>query len=658
MLAMRCLRHRSPFLLSWLLLVHLTFSVAVVSAQVAYYVSPDGNDGNPGSESKPFKTLEKARSVVRSTNGHMKSDIMLYLRGGRYQLCKTLVFDQDDSGTNGFSVIYGSFPGERAVISGGEIVAGWERLSKDIYKASVHPSTLRRRCGSTEASSSVPLSFRQVYVNGHRAIRARTPNRGEYYRLKSWDILNKLLEVNRTEINHWGRLNEVEMIILGKGVNQANLRISSFSTAGPSAFVVPREPERTRIFEQEYPPKESRPYYFENAFEFIDAPGEWYLDTTTQDLFYKPRPGEELASAVVVAPLVETLVKLQGTLAAPVHHIQFQGLTFEHTTWLLPNIEGFIGDQASIAFTQRLPADQITSYPGHRSPAAFHIESASNIRLERNTFRHLGGSAINLYLATEDNAIVGNLITDVSGSGISIDLNLEGNPTDGRKLAKRNLIKNNYIAQIGRDYYQSVGIMAGYTDTTVIEHNELTDMPYSGISVGWGWADVPSAARNNYVYYNKVSNVLNMMADGGAIYTLSRQAGTEIAQNFIHDVTRPATAGGFRNGGVFLDDGSNFITVQDNVFQNVEDMKIKLNNTGTSNIIRNNDVFSLQVVANAGLEPAYHDIRPREPDAASTVSQRNSSAMRGAALAASLTLTLLGLLAYAGYRVHSRRSSG
>ncbi len=649
----RFLSHHSRVVLFCLLLGQMTSTVAAASAQVAYYVSPLGNDRNPGTELNSFKTLERARDAVRALQGRMTDDIIVYMRGGEYPLCDTVIFDQRDSGTNGFYVIYKAYPGDTPIITGGQRISGWKPVAHGVYKASLlgpqHPAS----CAQSGSSQAIPLQFRQLYVNGHRAIRARTPNAGEYYQLSAWDTVNQRIEINRSAISNWERLNSIEMIILGKGVNQANLRIASFSLMGTKAFAVPLEPERTRIFEQEYPPKESRPYYFENALAFIDAPGEWYLDTTTQELFYKPFPGEDLATAAVVAPRLETLVKLQGTLDASVHHIQFHGLTFEHTTWVLPNSEGFIGDQASIVFTQRLPGDQVSTYPGHRLPAALHLESASNIRLERNTFQHLGASAINLYSAAQDNALVGNVIRDISGSGISLDLSLEGNPTDTRKVSRRNFISNNYITGIGRDYYQSVGIMAGYTDTTVIEHNELTDMPYSGISVGWGWADVPSTARNAYIAYNEVSYVLNMMADGGGIYTLSRQPDTHIERNYIHDLIRPPTAGEFTNGGIFLDDGSNFITVQDNVFRNVQNMKIKLNNTGPGNIIRNNDVLSLHVLTNTGLEPEYFDIRPRETSIPSTASQTSASTMIRTTLVASLIL--LCLVAFVGYKAHHHR---
>ena len=428
--------------------------------------------------------------------------------------------------------------------------------------------------------------FRQLYVNKTPVVRARTPNAGSYSRLLSWDIAGRRMEINASEISNWQRLNEVEMVILGGGVNQSNLRVGSFSTAGSSAFVTPQEPERKRIFVQGYPPKvPARPYWFENALEFLDAPGEWYLNTQTNEVYYMPRAGEDMATAEVVAPVLETLVRLQGTLSAPIHNVQFYGLTFAYATWLIPSSEGFVGDQASIVFTEALPADQITSYPGIRHPAGVHLEAADNIKFERNIFRDMGSSAINLYAGVHDNQLIGNVISDVSASGISVDLNLEGNPADGRKISARNIIRNNYITRTGRNYFQSVGIMLGYTNGSVVEHNELSDMPYSGISVGWGWANVPNAAQNNTIRYNAITNVLNMMDDGGGIYTLSRQPGTVIAENYIHDLPIPTqTQGIFEFGGIYLDQGSNFITIQNNAIVNVEGVTVKLNQVGQTTL--------------------------------------------------------------------------
>lgn len=571
-------------------------------AYATLYVSPSGSDSNPGTEGAPFHTIERARTAVRSINAAMAGDIVVYLREGLHTLTKTVSFDEQDSGMNGFQVFYAAYPGEKPVLSGGRAITGWTSAGNGLYRAPVGE-----------------MRFRQLYVSGRRAARARTPDAGAYFQIRGWDVAGRRVEVSRDEIGEWRRQDRVEMVILGKGVNQSNLRISSIAAAGTSALITPLEPERTRLFQQEYPPKEPlRPYYLENALEFLDAPGEWYLNTEINEVFYKPGAGEDMSVADVFAPRLERLFGVTGSLSNPVHSLQFHGLTFEHATWLTPNSEGYVGDQASIVFTERLPVDEIRSYPGHRMPAGVHVEAASGIRFERNVFRHMGGSALNLYRAVSDSAVIGNVIVDVAGSGISVDLNLQGNPGDVRIICRRNVVSNNYIARTGRDYFQTVGIMLGYTDGAVVEHNELSDMPYSGITVGWGWDNVDSALRDNVVRHNRVQGALNRMSDGGGIYTLSKQPGTLISENYVHDIVRTGVQGGFNISGIYLDEGSNLITVRDNVLANTGDRAIFQNANGPGNTLIRNEGTSPTVIANAGLEPAFQDIRPTEAESPSS----------------------------------------
>ncbi|MGI0012713.1 MAG: LamG-like jellyroll fold domain-containing protein [Nitrososphaera sp.] len=584
---------------AWLLIVFVVgFGTTQPAFAATFYVAPNGNDGNPGTETRPFQTLERARTAVRAVNGNMTEDVTVYLRGGEYSLAAPFVLDQADSGKNGFNVVWRAYANEKPVISGGQQISGWKSVGGGIWKAPV--GTLR---------------FRQLYVNGSRAVRARTPNVGSYYTLTNYDEGGRRLQIPANTIANWQNFNQVEVNLLGKGVVNAYLRLSSFSVSGGSAFVTPQEPERTRLFIRSYPTKEAgRPYYFENVFEFLDSPDEWYLNTSTNEVFYIPRAGENMASVSIVAPRLENIVRIQGTLSNPAHHIQFHGLAFEHTTWTIPSTDGYVGDQGGLAATGAILNDEITYYEGHRPPAGIHMEAADNIRLERNMFRHFGGAGINLYVGNHNNVIIGNVIEDVSNNGIALDMNLEGNPTDTRKVSKNNTVSNNYIHDIGKDYYSSIGILAGYTNGSVIEHNEVHDTPYTGISVGWGWDDVANAARNNLVRNNKVFNVIDTMADGGGIYTLSRQPGTIIHENHVHDIFRTSIHGGYVMPGIYLDEGSNLITVRDNVIQNVDGQNgsgaIFQNANGPSNTFSNNSAASPTVVANAGLEPAYWDIRP------------------------------------------------
>jgi len=593
-----------------------------------YYVSPDGNDQGPGTFEQPFRTIDRARQAVRAINGAMSSDIQVVLRGGEYNLTSTVAFDRLDSGSNGFAVVYAGYPGEQAVLHGGRHITGWTAVGNGSYKAPAQG-----------------LRFRQLYVNGVRAIRARTPNAGSYFRIRSWDTGGRRIEVARSEVASYQRLNQAELVVLGLGVNQSNSRIASMSFSGTSAWITPQDPERTRLFQQNYPPKEGgRPYFVENALELLDSPGEWYLNTDTNEVFYRPRAGEDLATADVVVPVLERLVSVAGTITAPVHNIQFRNLTFAYTTWLVPDSEGFVGDTASIVYTQPLPPDELASYPGHRHPAAVHLDAADDITLERNVFTHLGSSALNLYSATHDNVIVGNMITDVSASGISVGLDLEGNPSDSRQIASGTVIRSNYISGTGRDYYQTIPIVVSYGDSIVIEHNEVSDAPYSGISVGWGWADAPNANRNNLIRRNEVYNVLHTMSDGGGLYAMSRQPGTVISENYVHDIIRNGTQGSYEINGIFLDNGSNLITVRDNVVQNAGDTPLRQNANGPNNTFSNNSGQSPATIAAAGLEPEYDNIRPGSvPPPSDTTPPSRSNAQPSFPLTAGTTQTSMSL---------------
>jgi hypothetical protein len=155
--------------------------------------------------------------------------------------------------------------------------------------------------------------------------------------------------------------------------------------------------------------------------------------------------------------------------------------------------------------------------------------------------------------------------------------------------------------------------MLGYTDSVVVEHNELRDMPYSGVTAGWGWDNVDSALRDNVIRHNDIAGVLNLMSDGGGIYTLSKQPGTLIAENYVHDIVRTPVHGAFNISGIYLDEGSNLITVRDNVLENTGDRPIFQNGNGSGNSMIRNDGTSPTVIANAGLEAVFEDIRPEIP---------------------------------------------
>jgi Right handed beta helix region/F5/8 type C domain len=343
----------------------------------------------------------------------------------------------------------------------------------------------------------------------------------------------------------------VAVISTSGGLAFAELRAFKATTGNEqSALVTPQSPERERSFGLSYPPKEpNQVYHFENALEFLDTPGEFYLNTDTNEVFYKPRAGENLASAQVIAPRLEALVSIDGA-----KYLRFERIVFEHADWLKPSGEGFVGIQAS-------------AFNGGYLAAGVTVKNARSIHFVRSTFQDMGASGLNVYSNVQTALVLGCRFEDLGGQGIAFDaaVDMGSSGTAVAANVKQSSIKNNYITRIGQQYPGSVGIFTGFTEAISIEHNALWDLPYTAISAGWGWNQNETRAKRNIIRYNHIWNVVNEHDDGGGIYTLSNQVGTLIAENYIHDLKVSPWAGSYPIVAVYLDEGSSNITVKDNV---------------------------------------------------------------------------------------------
>jgi hypothetical protein len=551
------------------------------------FVAAGGQDTHPGTQMQPLKTLKKAQEKVRELRSTTTKNITVYLREGDYPLDRTLEFSPQDAGKDNQQVIYRAFGQEQVVLSGGQAIEHWEKAESGLYKAAVSDR-----------------KFRQLYINGQRAIRARTPNLDQYLQLKNWDVKNRTINLNSQDVQSLGDLTNAEMVIQ-RDWNQSRLRVERIQIEKDNAIITPQSPERDRAFKQEYPFKDDKqPYHWENSMTFLDAPGEWYLDQAKGEVFYKPRRGETIDNLNAIAPNIETLINIQGSNQEPVKNLAFCGLAFQHTTWLKPNQEGYIGTQAGIPFD----SDPAT--------AAIVATYAHNLLFERNIFKHLGGMGLLLSTGTQNVTVNANVMTDISDNGLSIGIPID-DTKDPQAQIKNHRISNNYITKIGQDYFGSVGIFASYASGLRIEHNELTELPYTAISVGWGWTDQDNSLRDNLIQYNHIHRVMKMLFDGGAIYTLSKQPGTVIAHNYIQDLVPSSWVpeGPERQwlSGIYLDQGSSFMRLQNNVIQNVP-TKITEQSVAPpakNNTLINNDKILTQVKALSGIQAKYRNIKQR-----------------------------------------------
>ena len=601
----------------WLVasLVLLAASAAASAAvQATFYVAPGGNDSNPGTEAQPFATIEKARQAVRAINKSMSGDIAVVLRGGTYPIVRTIAFDAADSGTGGHDVIYQAAPNETAVISGGKRITGWQPDAGNRWKA------------KTDLED-----FRQLYVGGVRTTRAKSPwgSPAAGIALEGKDGY----KTTAADMANWKNPSDLEFCYVA-AFTQMHCKVANIRRAGDHVVVTMLQPYFTHARTKEGT-QAVLPTYIENALELLDQPGEWYWDRGTKTIHYMPRPGENMTKLEVIAPALEKLVELRGTLDQPAHNIQFVGVAFRHGNWLRPSKIGHCEVQANFI----IDSDRKDSFvrkdglvnvhnENLKSPANVVCHAAKSIRFERCTFNQLGGAGLDIEFGSQDNVVSGCHFYDISGSAVQIGdvLKDDHHPDDPRKIVKNNSVVNCYIHDFAVQYMGGVGVFAGYTEGTQIVHNEICRMPYSGVSMGWGWGeedagggaykqpffyDKPTPAKNNRIEMNHVHHVMQVMYDGGVIYTLGNQPGTIIRGNHAHDT------GGPWPGGIYLDEGSGSIEVTGNLVYNVNTPMTYNSNTAQSRkaTCKEHDNFfgvkpdaAKPIVAKAGLEAKYQEL--------------------------------------------------
>ncbi|MBF0431798.1 MAG: right-handed parallel beta-helix repeat-containing protein [Fibrobacteria bacterium] len=491
------------------------------AVQATYFVSPLGDDDNPGTQEKPFRSLHKARDIIRTLNKSMSGNIVVNLRGGLHQLDSTVTLSSDDGGFNGNNIIYQAFENENPVVSGGIKISDWvvHDSAKNIYSAKVDTF----------------IDTRHLYVNGNRAVRARTENAAGWtetasgYSAPSWvQSLKNITSVEVVSFKAWKCHRGPIASVSGNSVNMA-------------------QPYWQNVHWQYDAP----PVWIENAYEFLDKEGEWYLDRSDGMLYYKPLANETMDDAEVFLPTLELLLKGKG-----VSNVHFKGLTFAHATWLEPSTPiGFACMQAEAVFTG-------PNYQHRQIPGNLIFNYCTNLVFEKNTFKHLGVNGLQLGMGCKYNRIYDNEFRDISSSAISLGgLWLLTNAPADSAYADSNVIDNNLVTDAAVEYYGSTGIFVGNTKHTTITHNEVRNLPYSGISAGWGWSNQLNAGEGNEIAYNAVYNVMNVLLDGGCIYTLSNQPGANVHHNVVMNQKNPY-------GGLYPDEGSSNMRWHHNVVLN------------------------------------------------------------------------------------------
>ena len=529
--------------------VLLMFQGVILTAQTnrQLYVSPGGHDSWPGTFKKPFLSIERAQQEVRKIKREDHGPITVFLREGNYALNKTLVFTPDDGGSKEYPVRYTAYQEELPIIHGGKEIKDW-KLNKD---------------GLWEAPYEGSF-FRQLYVNGERRTRARHPNKGNYFRINAVDYKHNEVLVGRKDIAPLLNEQGLEMIWQIHWA-ESIIRVHSLSNAGGhmkahNGNLKPHPDDAAILFNRPNPNhRTGQSYHFENAMVLIDQPGEWFFDSEKKKIYYLPQEDEFPKNTRVVVPSVETLLKVEGSDNERVENLIFEGISFQFSNWKKPGNAPYLNVQAGFHNSY---ADITNLQKVFRPQSAVLVRWAEDVTFLGNIFKNLGSTALDFNYGTKSCKIVGNIFSDIAGGGILVgkfvedsltSINLPYNPSNKEIVSTDDKINNNLITRIGQDYYGTCGIASGYTVGTVIDHNHLYDLPYTGISVGFGWTDELSAIKQVTVAYNHVEKVMNLMADGGGIYTLSKQPGSIIKGNYITNLKKSPWASPWHLAGIYLD---------------------------------------------------------------------------------------------------------
>ena len=597
--------------------------------QATFYVAPTGNDANPGTEAAPFKTITKAQKAVREINGTMTGDIVVYLREGTYQLNSTVNFDERDGGKDGHYVRYKAYKGEMPLITGGMPVTGW----------TIHDET-----NNIWKAEGVEGRFRQLYVNGKKAVRACFPNaiasdeKGagtfdhDFVRLSKVDSTGRAFDVSAEYIKNIKNIEDVEIHLMIAWA-ESILRLEKAEVNGGTAKLIPKDPERTQLFHRAYPmlgtafmsdPPKQQVFYLENSYDLIDAPGEWYLDEKNQTLYYKPRSGENMGSANVVAPRLNTMFSVLGKdTKNKVGYMSFEGLTFAHSNFTRPSEEGFLDLQAANFNVDVLPDpgrgnwEKLNSnkYLLWRPDAGFRVENAHHFLVKNCTFTQMAATGLDFVSGTNDDVIEGNVFYEIGAAGIMLgkfyqdsttEIHIAYNPSDKEEISTRDTIRNNLVTNVTNEHQGAVGIGAGYPRYVVIENNEISYTYYSGISLGFGWTKDQTAMTNNHVNKNNIHHISRLLCDSGPIYTLSNQGtGSEIKENYLHDYSASKWSD-YWVLPIYLDEGSSGFVVENNSYRNAPS-GVGRNQAGQFTE-RNNGGYIESVAAAAGLQGEFKNL--------------------------------------------------
>ncbi|MBE6751726.1 MAG: right-handed parallel beta-helix repeat-containing protein [Ruminococcaceae bacterium] len=529
-------------------------------------VSPDGNDSNSGTLSEPLKTPEAAKEKLKSLKNADCGTITVWFREGTYTLENELVFNTDDCE----NVVYRSYPNEDVNFSGSVALTQWSDGKINNLDAFV-----------TDIDTE-NLYFRSLFNGEKRLDISKWPKKGCFTVENSLDedaftpdestgffALHAAFYAKKNQVKNFKNLKDVNVRIMHKWcddilpLNSVNITTGRIELTKPAAMTI-------EIGDN---------FVYENVKEAVSRAGEWYLDRSEGKLYYIPFENETKENLTLYAPVTEKLITING-----VSGIEFSGINFINTDWdfisgtqWVPNLESAHPLYKNIKFNPTHPQ------AAFETPAVIYIKNSDNVNFTNCKFKNISNTAIKYDKGSTNSTVKSCLFDEIGGNAVFIN-----GPFTIPAQTSGITVTDCHIRYYGRIYNNSIGVLLTHATDCNITHNEIHDGWYTAVSVGWNWGYTDNPTNNIKIQNNLIYNIGNgWLSDMGGIYTLGIQPDTVLSGNIIHNVGCYEGSTGYGGWGIYLDEGSSYITVEKNLAYDCSSNALH-QHYGKDNLIKNN----------------------------------------------------------------------